>query len=391
MQRRFDSFDLVPPSTLSATLNSQINFENEGSLLYLEMTNGDTGLSHTAHFQTAWLRENCYSAKARSSRALAATSQPTTSSWDNQQLSDMCKINGDACTKDLSESGLHIPSTEFKDLDMNPLRLRSQLRRYGIAFITDSEGNSLDHAYGNVEMQRQLVDTVVRKYIGFPRETLWGTLWDTAVVQDDSEDQPRDTAYTNVALRNHVDCTYLRDPPELQVFLCGEESDDLEGGASTFQDGFRIADEIFRQSPEAFWFFAKTKLGFQCEHDGVNTLSYGTVFELDPAFEAHFLLDAENANAQTVRPPLQRYRYNNDDRAVLSHLPAKSVDDFYRHLPLLLDTLQRDDFILQKRLRKGQWAIVNNHRVLHGRTAFSGSKRCLVGCYAEMGEASFDL
>ena len=176
----------------------------------------------------------------------------------------------------------------------------------------------------------------------------------------------------------------------MQVFLCAEESDDLKGGASTFQDGFRIADEIFKQSPDAFWFFAQTKLGFQCKHEGVDTLSYGSIFELDAAFEARFLSDTENMKTQSVRPPLRRFRYNNDDLAVLSHLPAESVDEFYHHLPLLLEMLQRDDLILQKRLRKGQWVIVNNHRVLHGRTAFSGSRRCLVGCYAEMAEASFE-
>jgi alpha-ketoglutarate-dependent taurine dioxygenase len=380
------------------------------AVLELEMNTDDGSSQHSLQFSVPWLRENCYSAGARSERAAAAassSSSSSSSSWDPRGLSAMAVANGDACAHgvDVSDAGGLIPSTHFDALALDPLRLRRQLHTYGIAFITDPgtkslrlghDGNLMNGADDAVHdptadsRHKQLVERTVRSYLGFPRETIWGTTWDTAVVEpgDKDDDRVRDTAYTNVALRNHVDCTYLRDPPQLQVFLCSAESDDAAGGVSTFQDGFRVADELFKVSPEAFWFFATTKLGFQCTHDGVDTLSYAPVFELDTAFEAHFV-GGQGGGSPHVRPPLRRFRYNNDDRAVINHLPAQSVDAFYRHLPLLLELLRRKDLTLRKRLRQGDWVIVDNHRVLHGRTAFSGSGRKFVGCYAEMDEASF--
>ena len=72
-----------------------------------------------------------------------------------------------------------------------------------------------------------------------------------------------------------MDCTYLRDPPELQIFLCAEESEDPDGGSSTFVDGLKVAERMYAQSPEAFRFFASTRLGFQCIQDGVHSVAYG--------------------------------------------------------------------------------------------------------------------
>eukprot|EP00946_MAST-07B_sp_MAST-7B-sp1_P005247 g5247.t1 len=418
MQRSFDSLEL-DPSTASLSLPPESSPNEDGvtvrgssrtntlktasdtlgaasTVLELEMKTDDDKYKHNLKFSVQWLRENCYSSDARSERAMAvaATRKDDAASWDPEGLSAMAMSCGDACPRgvNFSDTGGPIPSTCFDELDQDPLRLRRQLQRYGIAFIADPDTKSLHDASMSTDgdWYNQLVDHTVRSYVGFPRETLWGTFWDTAVVETEDGDQPRDTAYTNVALRNHVDCTYLRDPPQLQVFLCAAEAEGATGGESTFQDGFRVADEMFKISPEAFWFFATTKLGFQCTHDGVGTLSYAPVFELDPAFETHFVEGGKVRNEHT-RPPLQRFRYNNDDRAVINHLSAESVDEFYRHLPLLLSLLRREDLTLRKRLSKGDWVIVNNHRVLHGRTAFSGTGRKFVGCYAEMAEASFIL
>ena len=151
-------------------------------------------------------------------------------------------------------------------------------------------------------------------------------------------------------------------------------------------DGFRVADEVFARSREAFWFFAETKLGFHCIHAGVNTLTYAPVFELDSALASHIEHYKEAADE---RPPIVRFRYNNDDRSTLNHLDSETVDNFYRHLPLLLDVMRCDDLILKKRLHKGDWVITNNHRVLHGRKAFSGTGRLLIGCYAELDEVDW--
>ena len=101
------------------------------------------------------------------------------------------------------------------------------------------------------------------------------------------------------------------------------------------------------------------------------------MFEVDPGLDM----------STTVPCDMVRFRYNNDDRSSLHFLDADDVEEFYRHVPLLLELLRSSEFVLNTRLQKGTMAIVLNHRVLHGREAFAGNGRNLVGCYAELSEA----
>ena len=110
-------------------------------------------------------------------------------------------------------------------------------------------------------------------------------------------------------------------------------------------------------------------------------MSHGPVFEFDPDFYTGALT--------TPLEHLQRVRYNNDDRAPLTHLSLDQVDLFYQHLPALLSAFRRPDLTVQVKLARGDMVVVDNHRVMHGRTPFHGaSKRKLVGCYAEMSESA---
>jgi trimethyllysine dioxygenase len=53
--------------------------------------------------------------------------------------------------------------------------------------------------------------------IGVVRHTLYGGMWATSA--EGGEQAHNDTAYTNHALNLHTDCTYMVDPPGLQVLL----------------------------------------------------------------------------------------------------------------------------------------------------------------------------
>lgn len=53
------------------------------------------------------------------------------------------------------------------------------------------------------------------------RSTLYGPdMWATSAETDEGEEEFRDSAYSSEALALHTDCTYLRDPPGLQVKSC---------------------------------------------------------------------------------------------------------------------------------------------------------------------------
>ena len=365
-QRSSDTLAIGDASNIRST---EAHTSNQQLSLSLEYGNGK---SHTCSFPLDWLRSNCYSPAGKEERR--QEQHQNSFLWDPTRLTQLC-IENNETTKETTDLLYGLPVTPHEMLPQFPGVLRSQLHRYGIAFVSHvkiPEQYEGDSNVNVVEQCKTIVETTVRDYLGFPRETLWGTLWDTAP----SHDAP-DTAYTNIALRPHVDCTYLRDPPELQIFLCAEESDDHNGGSSTFLDGFHVAMAMYKKSPEAFHFFATTRLGFQCIQDGVHSVAYGTVFEIDPSI------------CQRSPTPLDvvRFRYNNDDRSVINFLDANDVEMFYHYVPLLLELLRDEQFVLRTRLQKGTMAIVNNHRVLHGRESFEGTGRNLVGCYAELSEA----
>ena len=376
-QRSSDTLELGPSSNVRST---QVTTINDNLDIRLEYNSN----SHNCILPLSWLRKNCYSAIGQEERRTEI--HHTRLAWDPTQLRQLCLKNEDYIVEETNNDNTNtdsntdnnnqlnhdplqgLPVTPYNHLLTSPSILRHQLQRYGIAFVSNVYVPSKD----TVKQCKRIVNDTVRDYLGFPRETLWGTLWDTAVTKD-----APDTAYTNIALRPHVDCTYLRDPPELQIFLCAEESDDINGGSSTFVDGFRVAEEMYTRSPAAFNFFSKTQLGFQCIQDGVHSVAYGKVFETDPGV-------LHPTPKDTIR-----FRYNNDDRSVMNFLNSQDVEEFYEHIPLLLELLRDDHFVLRTRLKKGTMAIVNNHRVLHGRDSFLGTGRNLVGCYAELSEGKY--
>ena len=80
---------------------------------------------------------------------------------------------------------------------------------------------------------------------------------------------------------------------------------------------------------------------------------------------------------------------NNDDRAPLhphKH-PDVDMDLFYqRHLPVLLERTRDLSMAAEVRLDPGMMLIINNHRVMHGRRAFKGSTRNMIGGYMNLDE-----
>ena len=368
-QRSSDTLTMGSSTQLRSTGSSFVTGDDgqEGGTLAIDIeypgnTDSNKG-THTCVFASDWLRNHCYSPVGKNERRQESQNQRNL--WDSSRLRQMCIENSDSLSS-ASPQLDGLPSTPHHLLSSKPTVLRDQLQRYGIAFVSEVHVPPHD----TVEQCKQIVNQTVRDFIGFPRETLWSLFWDTKV----SEDAP-DTAYTNIALRPHVDCTYLRDPPELQIFLCATESEDQNGGSSTFVDGFRVAEEMYLRNPKAFDFFSKTTLAFQCIQDGVHSVAYGKVFETDPGIKNPTHLD------------VIRFRYNNDDRSAMHFLDSEEVEQFYQHVPLLLELLRDDKFVLKTRLKPGDIVIVNNHRVLHGRERFEGSGRNLVGCYAELSES----
>jgi gamma-butyrobetaine dioxygenase len=200
----------------------------------------------------------------------------------------------------------------------------------------------------------------VAELFGYVRETNYGRLFDVR-----AEVNPTNLAYTNLGLQAHTDNPY-RDPvPTLQLLMCLENT--VEGGLSTVVDGFRIAERLRDESPDLFEALTTFPARFEYAGEvGVRLSSRRPVIELAP--------DGR----------LQAVRFNNRSAAAVTDVPFDDMPRWYAALRRFAEILEDPAMAVSFRLAPGELFIVDNTRVLHARTAFSGSgERWLQGCYAD--------
>jgi alpha-ketoglutarate-dependent taurine dioxygenase len=193
---------------------------------------------------------------------------------------------------------------------------------------------------------------------GFVRETNYGRWFDVR-----SEIAPANLAYTGLGLQVHTDNPY-RDPvPGLQLLHCLESS--AAGGDSIVVDGFAAALHLRQHDPEAFRLLTRHPVPFR--------YAVG-----ETVLEARAPLIELAADGE-----LQAVRFNNRSLGT-PRLPAAVIETWYRAYRAFARELERPQREVRFKLAPGELFIVDNRRVLHGRTAFSGSgRRHLQGCYAD--------
>ncbi|MEO5974789.1 MAG: gamma-butyrobetaine dioxygenase [Ilumatobacteraceae bacterium] len=200
----------------------------------------------------------------------------------------------------------------------------------------------------------------VAETFGFVRETNYGKWFDVV-----AEVTPQNLANTNLGLQAHTDNPY-RDPiPTLQLLACLENS--VLGGESSVVDGFAIAEHLQQNDQWAFDILARHPVRFTYEgSDEVSLTAKRPIFELGP--------DGE----------LLAVRYNNRSAAPFVDISFDEMEEFYRAYRKFAECMDDPSFSVRFKLAPGEAFIVDNTRVLHGRTAYHGSgKRWLQGCYAD--------
>jgi len=279
-------------------------------------------------FDADWLRRHAYDHEVRKPRGWT---DETVETWDTA----------------LNAS---VPSGNFEQLEANPATLKDWLasvRRYGFAKITDGPTAS-----GSL--------TRVASLFGFVRETNYGKWFEVR-----SEVNPTNLAYTGLGLQAHTDNPY-RDPvPTLQILYCLENS--AEGGESMVVDGFRAAERLREEDADAFDLLANHCARFEyAGEDGVCLRSRRPMFELAP--------DGE----------LIGIRFNNRSSAPIIDVPFDKMEAYYAAYRRLGEIIDDPAMAVAFKLSPGECFIVDNTRVLHSRTAFSGAgTRWLQGCYAD--------
>ena len=194
---------------------------------------------------------------------------------------------------------------------------------------------------------------------GYVRETNYGRFFDVR-----AEVNPSNLAYTNLGLQAHSDNPY-RDPvPTLQILACLENS--VEGGESIVVDGFKVAEILGREDPAGFALLAGHPARFEYAGSaGVRLAAKRPMLELGP--------DGE----------LLAVRFNNRSVAPLVDVPYDALPAYYRAYRRFARLVEEPALQVRFRLAPGE-LFIDNTRVLHARTAFSGSgSRWLQGCYPD--------
>jgi alpha-ketoglutarate-dependent taurine dioxygenase len=200
----------------------------------------------------------------------------------------------------------------------------------------------------------------VAELFGYVRETNYGKWFEVR-----SEVNPSNLAFTSLGLQAHTDNPY-RDPvPTMQILYCLENT--AEGGESKVVDGFAVLKRLQAENPESFSYLKNYNMCF--EYNG----EQGQVLKTrKPMIEI------------STEGELTGIRFNNRAAAPISQVPFEKMSAFYqayRHLDAIIDD---PTMHVTFKLNAGECFIVDNTRVLHSRTAFSGEgKRWLQGCYPD--------
>jgi len=192
-------------------------------------------------------------------------------------------------------------------------------------------------------------DTNILKRLGEKLSYLWevpyGNLYDLKILPNATH-----IGDTNQVLVPHTDNVFSDPPPPVQSIHC--IVNEAEGGDSTLVDGFKVAEVLRNKYPEQFKLLSSLTLTFRNIIDG-NPLSHeAPVIQLN------------------LHGEVTQIRYSN--HSVLPfQIPANLMEAYYEAYINFTNMLNSDEFQIHFRLAPGDFNMIDNFRLLHGRTAFS--------------------
>ncbi|KAG8469989.1 hypothetical protein KFE25_006444 [Diacronema lutheri] len=282
-----------------------------------------------------------------------------TTTYDLAELALLLRAPHDAVRRERWTAGLfsrpHAPVVDAHALrtDDGLVHALSHLRAFGVLRI--------DGMPATRDATRALV-----LRIGAPRSTYYSAeMWSTRAAPGERKGI-NDTAYTSVGIRPHTDGTYFRDPPGLQILNCVSQAE--RGGESLVVDALSVVESLRAAAPATLDFLARTPLPWFSYDEDVRS---GLPIRLS-THEPVLRFDASG--------DLDQFRYNEYDRGDLA--PGEWYDStFLPHWRALVEQVNAPAHVEHVRLEPGQCLVVDNQRVLHGRTPFDGGVREMVGCY----------
>lgn len=198
--------------------------------------------------------------------------------------------------------------------------------------------------------------------IGQIRPTFFGNYFDVR-----THINPTNSAFTAAALMLHTDVPSEEHAPGVQFLHC--RANTVEGGLSLYADGVAVANAFRAADPEGFRLLSEIDIPFFCVHDDFDMRARQVVIELDAGGEVSGLTISQHL-------------------LDVSDLPQELLDDWYPAFCRFGKMLRDPRFLMKFRMNGGECMTFDNHRVVHGRAAYTASSgdRHLRGTYVDRAE-----
>ena len=195
--------------------------------------------------------------------------------------------------------------------------------------------------------------------VGSIRRTNFGEFFDVK-----SKPNPNDLAYTSLPLAPHTDNPYRNPVPCIQMLHCIENK--VSGGLSTLVDGYTVTQRLKKDFPNYYKILTEIKVRFQFIDQSVFLEDWAEMIQLD-----------ESGNFKQVRfsPRLDFVPLMDKDKLELYYSARKKISELYNS----------DKYRIEFKLSPGDLLMMDNHRLLHGRTTYDANEgnRFLQGCYID--------
>ena len=195
--------------------------------------------------------------------------------------------------------------------------------------------------------------------IGSIRRTNFGEFFNVK-----SKPNPNDLAYTSLPLAPHTDNPYRNPVPCIQMLHCIEN--EVSGGLSTLVDGFTVTEKLKKEFYDFFKILTEVKVRFQFIDKSVVLEDWSEMIRLD-----------EQGEFKQVRfsPRLDFVPLMDKEKLDLYYSARNKISEFYNS----------DNYRIEFKLQPGDLLMMDNHRLLHGRTTYDANEgnRFLQGCYID--------
>ena len=195
--------------------------------------------------------------------------------------------------------------------------------------------------------------------IGSVRRTNFGEFFNVK-----SKPNPNDLAYTSLPLAPHTDNPYRNPVPCIQMLHCIKN--EVKGGFSTLVDGLTVTERLKKDYPNYYKILTETKVRFQLIDKDVVLEDWAEMIKLD-----------EQGKLKQVRfsPRLDFVPLMDKEKLELYYSARKKISEFYNS----------DEYRIEFKLTSGDLLMMDNYRLLHGRTSYDANEgmRFLQGCYID--------